>query len=1179
MARPYTRYPCGIYGPRNLARRNARRVKNERLVRARGEMTDVPPPLSPGQQQLFSFYSPSLEAGEYSVGVKQTLKSPSTIDEPFEIPETGAPQLFDVVAPRYSLPDGAVHSSFPPQGYGALAKTLPHVVLSDPHLAWARGASDSPALEDPEYTRSKVPWLAMLVFTQNELTLSAAQLSTVFSSTSLEGSAQQTQTLTVNIPVADVQNIHSTISPISGVTPDPLDDSNADIVMVPSALFTELFTSYHADGLQVPDQSGPDVARYKYLAHVRDINTLGMADAGVEDNGVFGIVVSHRTGPLSNTQPRPVVAHLVSIEGVESDYMKRQWPIANDTKFVALASLYSWNFITLPEGSFDMETTFVNLGTTPAGLNLLRVPETTLSSIDASTPVGARMKSRLEDGYTLTKYRTALGEETAALYRSPFTPTLVPYPVLPPKPKLRSCWLSDSGIDLQIMDPAVGIMDITYSVAWQLGKALAVADPHFTTALGRLRTDIYSGGLERARTAILRERGMYMTRSDIADDLSETLRRLNTLHKNTNGLHRQGGSMADRWQRPRQPMSSLSYYSPEVQDLFHEHALQVGMNLTLSCDGDGTQRYDELNSASSANWMIVIKWVLDKMYLYSVPAQYLTTDPSHLPSESLRFFHVDRNWTDALVDGALSLGNHLSGPDNVRVVIHKMIEDFLFPPPSDQEEVVAPPPQFPVYGFLLHSCAVTQYPDLKVSVELAGVTQQMSPIIRHENLDTVRGIMLCLLDHAPGNPGLASVTFTQPPHQQSFIAGAELDSQHIKTSYKRIYTASNLAPNPLPWKAVEWFREANNDATPPPPPPSPKFVFKWGLDPDPEVRTLLLVPWAADVNNILNYYGEDGGIYKDLYPNSAMAGIQLNNPIYRLTISTPQPDKGKGQSFERTVVASLPPVMKAQIAAKEVETTVSPSILPLPTKESSISRATTVTKRPPPSVRVGSGFELGMGHGYPRYTPPHYQRVVANLDRPFPISRSIHNSDSESPEGGSLGGGPVVPPTFKYMVRPVDNDPTKDGIPAGTSIPQDLVFRVAMTDPGTDGFHLEQLVILLQLAVKPGDEKYCLLAGPTYTGPGPFMTSNVRFFVQAQIQPPSDSDPYTYLALSVQARSTRGWAEQGMYNDLTFILPVCDIAPSSPSQTFPLKITPSYNGRTPVEQTDYYAIKIQNASN
>ncbi|KAJ4248125.1 hypothetical protein NW762_012895 [Fusarium torreyae] len=324
------------------------------------------------------------------------------------------------------------------------------------------------------------------------------------------------------------------------------------------------------------------------------------------------------------------------------------------------------------------------------------------------------MKSRLENGYTLTKYRIALGEGTAALYRGPFTPKLVPYPLSSLKPELKSWWLSGSGIDLQIVDSTVGIMNITYSVVWKLGKTLTVADPPFTIALGRLRTDVHSGGLDGAKTTILRERGIYKTRSDIVDSLSETLKGLNTLHKNTDGLYRHGGSMADRWQRRLQPMPNLTYHNAEVQDLFDEHPYDVANKLTLSCDGDGTQRYDEFNSVSSAKWMIILKWVLDKMYLYDIPAHYLITDQCHPPAGSLRFSHVDCNWSDALFTGALSLGNHLSGPDNVRMVIHRLIDDFLFAPPPEPEAMVAPPAQLPVYGFLMQSDAVTHYPDIKV---------------------------------------------------------------------------------------------------------------------------------------------------------------------------------------------------------------------------------------------------------------------------------------------------------------------------------------------------------------------------------------------------------------------------------------------------------------------------------
>ncbi|OYT89028.1 MAG: hypothetical protein CFE46_00920 [Burkholderiales bacterium PBB6] len=42
--------------------------------------------------------------------------------------------------------------------------------------------------------------------------------------------------------------------------------------------------------------------------------------------------------------------------------------------------------------------------------------------------------------------------------------------------------------------------------------------------------------------------------------------------------------------------------------------------------------------------------------LHGVPFSYLVPDAALLPVESIRFFHIDRAWTDALVQGALSVG-------------------------------------------------------------------------------------------------------------------------------------------------------------------------------------------------------------------------------------------------------------------------------------------------------------------------------------------------------------------------------------------------------------------------------------------------------------------------------------------------------------------------------------------
>ncbi|KAA8895948.1 hypothetical protein FN846DRAFT_817657 [Sphaerosporella brunnea] len=1173
MPRPYTRYPCGIYGPRNLVRRHARRVKNRLLAETLGTVADEPPILPLGQEQLFSFYAPALEAGVYTVTVTQDINSPAT-KESLTLPETPNPpskQKFEVVAPRFNLPDGAIHSSFPPQGYGALANTLPHVVLTDPHLPWDRIASAKPDSESPDWQRNQVPWLALLVFTQDELKLSADQLNGsdgLFTGTTLGKNIQQTQTFTINMKVADVPNIKNTISPITALPTEPSDDKTTDVILVPSTLFTELVRSYDDNGNPV-GQTGPDVSRYKYLSHVRDINTTGMADAGVEDNGVFGIVVSHRTGPLSNTQPQPVVAHLVSIEGVESDYMNQNWPFGS-AQYVAMSSLYSWNFVTLPEGSFNIETTFVNLG---LGLGVLRAPDAVINGIDTSTPIGNRLKMRLEDGYTLTKYRTATGEITAAISRGPLTPTRVPYPLLPgQKASTGTTWLSNSGIDLQIMDPEVGLMDITYSVAWQLGKTLAVADQVFTTSLGKLRTAIYNGTMNNAKAEILGNRNAYKSRSETIISLTKSIPKLNALHKATPGLHGPDGSLADRWQRPQAEHLDLSYHGSLVQEIFQKHATAVGRKLMASSDGDGSDLYDEQNTPSSIDWMIVLHWVLDKMFLYNIPAHYLIVDPTYLAPETLRFFHIDRNWIDALVDGALSLGNHLAGQDKVRLAIHQMIDAYLNP-----ESQGSPKPQVPSYGFLMHSEAVTQYPDLKVSVELTGVSEQ-APILRHDNLDVTKGVMLCLLDQLPGNPGLSSVTFTQPPHQQSFIAGAELDSHHIKTLYKQIFTLKDQTPNPQPWDAHHWMRpdDPNPPVNPPPPDPSQDAgvphataVFKWGNAADPEVRTLLVPAWTQDVSTVLNLFGavghEDQPLYKDSIPNAAMAGIQLNNPIYRLVIkygASPPSELDQGQVATVPFPATLESASHQHLSLATVSER----------EDSSSSYGAGKTEALPyrphhKTPRVNSGFQLGPSHGLPVVPPPHYRPPRA------PMTAPLFGTPSKNPNQI----GPAGAPQYTFHCFPADNDPKNPGIPTGTGIPKDLVFTIVQVPgsvtPASSNYYLKSLTIVLELAFGPTTGSrwaHCLLSD--YTGPGPFVTSNLRFNALQQIQ--NDPVHKLCLALRVIPRSTTGYATPDMCKEMSFILPVCRILKHDIRVKIPVWITPDYVNFAPITTVDYSVIRF-----
>lgn len=62
------------------------------------------------------------------------------------------------------------------------------------------------------------------------------------------------------------------------------------------------------------------------------------------------------------------------------------------------------------------------------------------------------------------------------------------------------------------------------------------------------------------------------------------------------------------------------------------------------------------SDAEKEAWNYIIKWLTRLRLLDGVPFPYIVPTDGMLPNESIRFFHLDRNWLDALVDGALSTG-------------------------------------------------------------------------------------------------------------------------------------------------------------------------------------------------------------------------------------------------------------------------------------------------------------------------------------------------------------------------------------------------------------------------------------------------------------------------------------------------------------------------------------------
>lgn len=151
-------------------------------------------------------------------------------------------------------------------------------------------------------------------------------------------------------------------------------------------------------------------------------------------------------------------------------------------------------------------------------------------------------------------------------------------------------------------------------------------------------------------------------------------------------------------------------------------------------------------------------WLAALRLTEGVAFQHLVVDDRLLPPESIRFFYLDRNWTDALVSGALSVGAITTDDRAQLQALYPQIRDEL----DSAERLVRVPgneaaaegPADIVTGLLIRSRAVSGWPAMhvrayRVEVPDAGVDDDTDRLhlMRLERL--APGVLLALFDGVP----------------------------------------------------------------------------------------------------------------------------------------------------------------------------------------------------------------------------------------------------------------------------------------------------------------------------------------------------------------------------------------------------------------------------------------------
>ncbi|MEX5636966.1 hypothetical protein [Parafrankia sp. FMc2] len=689
-----------------------------------------------GDIELHDHYLPALRAGDYRIEVTHTLRGGAqdgaqVVGGPFT-----AVQKFTVRGPQVRIDADAVVARQPPDASsGRFAEVLPHVVLGDPMLPWERpltgGSRDT-------------PWLALLVLTDDQL---------------VGGTTAPTRTISTTVAeflAGDAAVLKPALTVESDIGPgDP-----CVYVQVAAAEFQAV---------------APRLDELRFLAHCRGANTEDRSILGLAEDGLFSVVVANRfptaapPGSDPGTGTKNIV-HLVSLEGHERILVDA--PDFRGRSSVALLSLCSWSFQAQPDREADFADLAEGLTRTPSGSRAgreemwLRLPA---PPQDTDTAARREVVRRLGDGYLPLPYLTRSGEATYGWYRGPLTPVL---------PAATDQAARATTADALIAyDPAWGSFDLSLATAFETGRALALADAPFAQHLLAFK---------QATRHLVDTLHHQATSTHLQQDGSGRTGTRPGTARAAFGALLDGHLLTALGTPPGRPRAAWSPPAPAAPSADPAGGLEAVLRSDATRAALAAAR--DADDGLGKHLTRVADWLGRLLLLHPVPFTHLVPDERMLPRESLRFFHLDPSWLDALVSGALSIGAQSSRDTLQDQVVAGTIRaaaarkaagyratqrgtatgDSTPEEPasggaaSDAAASGGDAVLGPVSGLLLRSALVSGWPNL--AVRASDAAGEPLPILRMDHLSPT--VLLCLFGGLP-----AAVELREP--QEGFRFGVE----------------------------------------------------------------------------------------------------------------------------------------------------------------------------------------------------------------------------------------------------------------------------------------------------------------------------------------------------------------------------------------------------------------------
>lgn len=386
----------------------------------------TPDPSTPDSLAFAAYHQPTLTSGDYEITITHTLQTQNVQNHDRAYIASQAfitTRRFRVEGERFQLKPEAIQAVFPPEGsLGDHSNVFPHIILNRSTLPWER----SPTVNNAQdRTNEPLPWLLLLVFNESE----KPETKVITLGELVTSTTDTPKTIFPEIALSDLQKAHQKES-------DPI-----SVIDVPRKVLEPLLSAKN---------------ELSILAHVRCINLSGNPTPTDLNDNEQAVIIANRLPQPGATS----TVHLVSIEGRYVTGGEFDFQNAEPNDLIRLVSLTSWRFSCIAS-----EQTFANM------IKGLERDHQSFRLPNSSNPDAEKF---LQDSFVPVRHILRQGGKTLSWYRGPFATGIVNDIIqLPVK-------TSD---ELLRYHSDVGMFDVSYASAWELGRLIALQSPTFSTSL------------------------------------------------------------------------------------------------------------------------------------------------------------------------------------------------------------------------------------------------------------------------------------------------------------------------------------------------------------------------------------------------------------------------------------------------------------------------------------------------------------------------------------------------------------------------------------------------------------------------------------------------------------------------------------------------------------------------